>query len=120
MVQTNQCVVLGILVLAVEIELSDGIHRDLVPLQLDLVGPWGKVVDMRLDLVTKGGREQHQLTVGGQSPIWTGVNVRPGGQPGFVLPFNLQNLWTQRQLVHHGVGFVEDEYLDGRCLDHTP
>ena len=58
MVQADQRVVLGTLVLTVEVELGDGVHRDLIPLQLDLICTRGEVVDMRLDLVTKCGREQ--------------------------------------------------------------
>ena len=63
-VQSDQCVVLDVLGLTIEVELGDGVHRDFVPLQLDLVRSGGEVVDMSLDLVTKCGREQHQLTVG--------------------------------------------------------
>lgn len=58
MVQADQRVVLGTLVLTIEVELGDGVHRDLISLQLNLICTWGEVVDMRLDLVTKCGREQ--------------------------------------------------------------
>jgi len=64
MVQANQRVVLGILILTVEVELGDGVHGDLVPLQFYLIRTRGKVIDVRFDLVTKCGREQHQLTAG--------------------------------------------------------
>lgn len=64
MVQANQRVVLGILILTVEVELGDGVHGDLVPLQLYFVRTRSEVVDVRFDLVTKCGREQHQLTAG--------------------------------------------------------
>jgi hypothetical protein len=63
-VQSDQRIVLGILVLTVEVELGDGVHGYLVPLQLNLVCTRGEVVDMGLHLVTKCGRKQHQLTVG--------------------------------------------------------
>ena len=64
MVQADQRVVLGILVLTIEVELGNGVHGDLVPLQFDLIRTRGEVVDMCLDLITKRGREQHQLAVG--------------------------------------------------------
>ena len=64
MVQADQRVVLGVLILTVEVKLSDGVHGDLVPLQLYLIRTRGEVVDVRFDLVTKCGREQHQLTAG--------------------------------------------------------
>ena len=57
MVKANQRVVLGILILTIEVELGDGVHGDLVPLQLNLIRAGSKVVDVRLDLVTKCGRE---------------------------------------------------------------
>ena len=74
-VQADQRVVLGVLVLAVEVELCDGVHGDFVPLQLDLVRTRCEVVDMGLDLVTKRGRKQYQLAVGRQSPIGRGVSL---------------------------------------------
>ena len=63
-VQADQRVVFDVLGLTVEVELGDGVHGDLVPLQLDLVCTRGEVVDVRLNLITKRGREQHQLAVG--------------------------------------------------------
>ena len=57
MVQANQRVVLCVFVLAIEVELGDRVHGDLVPLQLDLVRTRGEVVNVGLNLVTKRGRE---------------------------------------------------------------
>lgn len=56
-VQSDQCVILGVLVHTVKVELGNGIHGDLVPLQFDLIRTRGEFVDVGPNLVTKCGRE---------------------------------------------------------------
>jgi hypothetical protein len=58
-VQPDQRVVLRVLILTVKVKLGDGVHGDLVPLQLNLVCPRGEIVDVSFDLVTKCGRKQN-------------------------------------------------------------
>lgn len=60
-VQQDKDVVFLLLRLAVHVELPYRVHRKLIPLQLDLVRVWRKVVRVLADVVWERGREQDDL-----------------------------------------------------------
>lgn len=102
-VQGREGVKLGVLVGALEVELRDRVHCNVLLLEEDLVGVRGKKVGKLLDLVGEGGREENVLDLAREHPD---CQLK---QDGINSLLDAERLVAEALELDHLVGLVEDE-----------
>lgn len=76
LVERNENIIFVFLVPAVHVKLPDVVDAQLLFLQLDLVGIWGKFRGECSDMVREGGREEDDLETFAREKAWQEVSER--------------------------------------------
>lgn len=119
LVQGHEDIVFVFFIFAIHIKLPDALHREFLPLKLDLVCTGSKFTSEIADVIWECCREQDNLNAcsGNEACIDFFVNCSPNERKMCSLLYP-QCLVTKSILVKHIIRFIENEHLDFRCINN--